>query len=238
MLSIWQWCHNGLTERWWRMPLLPQGLPRCFALLHDLGSMSAARVTRSSLRGCLLVMNFYWFDLLIAAEHFGSNFVGMWGIIFLVSLRLLPLIAAETASQAKTWPAGQLVDQTFTDRHLENSFLEIQQLMVCASLVPWAIWKQPRQNWCITRLAKSIRRFRFYIFLCVNLGWGGDIQFVLVVCIGWVWELSTICSWQGLPTTLQQATGEWTLRPHRLSRVRWCRSGGPVVFWWVRWGEP
>jgi len=62
----------------------------------------------------------------------------MWGIIFLVSLRL-PLIAAETASQPKTWPAGQLVDQTFTDRHLENSFLEIQQLMVCVSLVPWTV---------------------------------------------------------------------------------------------------
>ena len=76
------------------------------------------------------MLNFYWFvafDLL--QNTLVPNFVGMWGIIFLVSLRL-PLIAAETASQPKTWPAGQLFDQTFTDRHLENSFLEIQQLIV------------------------------------------------------------------------------------------------------------
>ena len=51
------------------------------------------------------------FDLL--QNTLVPNFVGMWGLIFLVSLRL-PLIAAETASQPKTWPAGQLVDQTFT----------------------------------------------------------------------------------------------------------------------------
>ena len=156
------------------------------------------------------VLNFYWFwrfDLL--QNTLVPNFVGMWGIIFLVSLRL-PLIAAETASQPKTWLAGQLVDQTFTDRHLE-----IQQLMVCVSLVPWTVWKQPkqpRQNWCITHLTKSVSRFEIYISLSVWLRWWHTI------CTGGVYRMS-----MGIVHNMQlaRASNNFTAGYERMDPSTW-----------------